>query len=275
MASLINVVLDLIFVLVFGWGIRGAAAATLLAQICSGIFCLAVIRKIELLRFEKDDFQMDKSLCLNLMKLGSPMAFQNAIIAVGGMIVQSVVNGFGVLFIAGFTATNKLYGILEIAATSYGYAMVTYTGQNLGAGRNDRIRKGVRSALLVAMVTSALIAVVMLVFGKAILGCFISGTPEETAETLKIAYYYLAVMSICLPVLYVLHVIRSTLQGMGDTVMPMVSGIAEFIMRTGTALLLPLLVGESGIFFAEILAWLGADVILVSSYCWKIRTKLR
>jgi Na+-driven multidrug efflux pump len=125
------------------------------------------------------------------------------------------------------------------------------------------------------MVTSALIAVVMLVFGKAILGCFISGTPEETAETLKIAYYYLAVMSIFLPVLYVLHVIRSTLQGMGDTVMPMVSGIAEFIMRTGSALLLPLLVGEKGIFFAEILAWLGADVILVSSYWWKIRTKLR
>jgi Na+-driven multidrug efflux pump len=187
------------------------------------------------------------------------------------MIVQSVVNGFGVLFIAGFTATNKLYGILEIAATSYGYAMVTYTGQNLGAGKTDRIRKGVRSALLVAMVTSAVIAVIMLVFGKGILSCFISGTPEETAETLRIAYFYLAVMSVFLPVLYILHVIRSTLQGMGDTVMPMVSGIAEFIMRTGSALLLPLLVGENGIFFAEILAWLGADVILVASYFVKMR----
>jgi putative MATE family efflux protein len=271
MASLVNVALDLVFVLVLGWGIKGAATATILAQICSGLFCLVVIRKIELLQFEKEDFQLNKTLCMYLMKLGFPMAFQNGIIAVGGMIVQSVVNGFGVLFIAGFTATNKLYGILEIAATSYGYAMVTYTGQNLGAGKTDRIRKGVRSALLVAMVTSAVIAVIMLVFGKGILSCFISGTPEETAETLRIAYFYLAVMSVFLPVLYILHVIRSTLQGMGDTVMPMVSGIAEFIMRTGSALLLPLLVGENGIFFAEILAWLGADVILVASYFVKMR----
>ena len=90
------------------------------------------------------------------------MAFQNAIISVGGMIVQFVVNGFGVIFIAGFTATNKLYGVLEVAATSYGYSMVTYAGQNLGAGRTDRIRKGVKSAVLIALLTSLVIAMLML-----------------------------------------------------------------------------------------------------------------
>ena len=79
------------------------------------------------------------------------MAFQNAVISVGGMIVQSVVNGFGVIFIAGFTATNKLYGVLEVAATSYGYSMVTYAGQNLGAGRVDRIRQGIRAALFISL----------------------------------------------------------------------------------------------------------------------------
>ena len=133
MAALINVVLDLIFVLVFHWGIAGAAGATVIAQICSGVFCLAAILRLPILTFSKEDFRMEGRLCLHLMKLGLPMAFQNAIISVGGMIVQFVVNGFGVLFIAGFTATNKLYGILEVAATSYGYAMVTYSGQNLGA----------------------------------------------------------------------------------------------------------------------------------------------
>ena len=270
-AALINVALDLIFVLVFHWGIAGAAGATVIAQVCSGIFCLVSILKLPVLAFSRSDFRMEGRLCLHLMKLGLPMAFQNAIISVGGMIVQFVVNGFGVLFIAGFTATNKLYGILEVAATSYGYAMVTYTGQNLGARKIERISKGMHAAILVAVVTSAVIAAAMLLFGKAILGLFVSGNPEEVAETLNIAYQYLAIMSVFLPVLYILHVTRSCLQGMGNTLLPMLSGIAEFIMRTGTAMLLPLFFGAEGIFYAEILAWLGADVILVASYIVQMR----
>ena len=270
-AALINVALDLIFVLVFHWGIAGAAGATVIAQVCSGIFCLVSILKLPVLAFSREDFRMEGRLCLYLMKLGLPMAFQNAIISVGGMIVQFVVNGFGVLFIAGFTATNKLYGILEVAATSYGYAMVTYTGQNLGAKKIERISKGMHAAILVAVVTSAVIAAAMLLFGKAILGLFVSGSPEEVAETLNIAYHYLAIMSVFLPVLYILHVTRSCLQGMGNTLLPMLSGIAEFIMRTGTAMLLPLFFGAEGIFYAEILAWLGADVILVASYIVQMR----
>ena len=270
-AALINVALDLIFVLVFHWGIAGAAGATVIAQVCSGIFCLVSILKLPVLAFSREDFRMEGRLCLYLMKLGLPMAFQNAIISVGGMLVQFVVNGSGVLFIAGFTATNKLYGILEVAATSYGYAMVTYTGQNLGAKKIERISKGMHAAILVAVVTSAVIAAAMLLFGKAILGLFVSGSPEEVAETLNIAYHYLAIMSVFLPVLYVLHVTRSCLQGMGNTLLPMLSGVAEFIMRTGTAMLLPLFFGAEGIFYAEILAWLGADVILVTSYIVQMR----
>ena len=132
-AALTNIALDLLFVLVFGLGIAGAAAATLIAQMISSLFCLYHIRKIELLSFTPSDFRMTgRQLPLRLLMLGFPMAFQNAIISVGGMIVQFVVNGFGVIFIAGFTATNKLYGVLEVAATSYGYSMVTYAGRILG-----------------------------------------------------------------------------------------------------------------------------------------------
>lgn len=265
-AAITNIVLDLLFVLVLGFGISGAAIATLIAQLISSLYCLYHIRRIDILKLVSADYSLNSQLSAKLLMLGFPMAFQNAIISVGGMIVQFVVNGFGVIFIAGFTATNKLYGVLEVAATSYGYAMVTYSGQNLGAGRTDRIRQGTRAALLIALVTSALIAAVMLLGGKAILSCFISGTPEEFEQTLQIAYYYLAIMSICLPVLYVLHVTRSTIQGMGNTVLPMVSGIAEFVMRALTAILLPMIIGETGIFYAEITAWMGADVILVSSY---------
>lgn len=265
-ASFTNIGLDCLFVLVFHWGIAGAAAATLIAQFVSGCFCLYHICRLDILQMSANDFHMDGKLGGKLMALGFPMAFQNCIIAIGGMIVQFVVNGFGVLFIAGFTATNKLYGILEIAATSYGYAMITYVGQNLGAGQFRRIRQGTRSALCIAIATSLVIAAAMLLFGRTVLSWFISGTPEDAAQTLQIAYFYLAVMSVCLPVLYILHVIRSCIQGLGNTLLPMASGIAEFVMRTGTALLLPLVMGETGIFFAEIAAWLGADVILVISW---------
>ena len=265
-ASLTNIGLDCLFVLEFHWGIAGAAAATLIAQAVSSGFCFYYIKKLLILKLAKEDFRLRDELKAKLFFLGLPMAFQNAIIAVGGMIVQFVVNSYGVLFIAGFTATNKLYGVLEIAGISYGYAMVTYVGQNMGAGRFDRIRSGMRAAFGIAMATSVVIAVCMLVFGKMILSLFISGTPQVVEQTMRIAYFYLAVMSVSLPVLYVIHVTRSAIQGMGNTVLPMVSGVAEFVMRTLSVILLPMLLGEKGIFFAETAAWLGADIVLVTSY---------
>ncbi len=265
-ASLTNIALDLLFVMVFQWGIPGAAVATLIAQLVSSLYCLRHILRLELFKLCFGDFRLGKALCGKLLLLGFPMAFQNCIIAVGGMIVQFVVNGFGVIFIAGYTATNKLYGMLEIAATSYGYAMITYVGQNLGAGKSSRIRQGMRSAVAIAIATSVAIALVMLVFGKPILGCFISGTPEEAAVAMDAAYAYLAILSLCLPILYILHVTRSAIQGMGNTLLPMASGIAEFVMRTAIALLLPLVIQETGIYIAEVAAWAGADLVLVISY---------
>lgn len=266
LAAICNIVLDLVFVLVFRWGVAGAAAASLIAQGVSGIYCLMKIRKIPFMNLKQDDFQLNANMAGRLLGLGSPMAAQNAIIALGGMIIQGVVNGYGVAFIGGFTAANKLYGVLEIAATSYGYAMITYVGQNLGAGKIHRIRQGMGKAVVVSLVTSALIAAGMLVFGKSIVGAFISGTPQEVLEATRIGYQYLSIMSACLPVLYILHITRSAVQGMGNTVLPMVSGVAEFVMRTGGVLLLPLFLGETGIFIAEVSAWAGADLILVPSY---------
>ncbi|MBO7253419.1 MAG: MATE family efflux transporter [Oscillospiraceae bacterium] len=265
-ASVLNIGLDLLFVLGFGWGIVGAAAATLIAQLFSGIFCFVRLRCIEFLTLKTSDFHLEKGLSLQLMNLGWPIAAQNAIIAVGGMIIQTVVNGCGVIFIAGFTATNKLYGILEMAATSYGYAMITYVGQNLGACRYDRIRKGMRCAVAVSIVTSGVITTVMITLGRSIVGLFLSGSAQEVAQATEIAYQYLVVMSVCLPVLYILHVTRSAVQGMGNTVLPMISGVAEFFMRTGGVLLLPALLGQTGIFIAEVMAWMGADLILIPSY---------
>lgn len=264
-ASLTNIGLDLLFVIVFKWGIAGAALGTVCAQFVSILYCLWHMRKMELLHLNRSDYRLELKLGGHLLYLGLPMAFQNAIIAVGGMIVQSVVNRFSVAFIAGVTAVNKLYGLLEIAGTSYGYAMVTYTGQNLGAGKLNRIRQGVRSALLIALITSVTIGVLMLVFGESIVSIFISGTPEQVAEAVRVGHKYLAIMGTFLPILYFLHVVRSTIQGLGNTVLPMVSGIAEFFMRISMVLFCTIL-GESRIFFAEVAAWTGSDLVLIPSY---------
>ena len=265
-ASLLNIGLDLLFVLVFHWGIAGAAVATLIAQVFAALYCLYFLLRSAEVRLKKEDFRLDWPFALRLLKLGSPMAFQNGIISVGGMILQFVVNGFGVVFIAGYTATNKLYGILEIAAISYGYSTATFTGQNLGAGHISRIRRGHRASLILSLITSAIIGGIMILFGKFIVGGFLSGEPADVEAALDVGYRYLTLMSLFLPVLYILHVERSCLQGMGNTVLPMVSGIAEFIMRTGAAFLLPGILGDAGIFWAEVLAWLGADLILIPSY---------
>lgn len=265
-ATAVNIALDLLFVMGFHWGIGGAAWATVIAQGVSTVYCLRTVRKISILRLEKRDLLPGRDMAPTLLRLGLPVALQNGIISVGGMVVQSVVNRYGMLFIAGFTATNKLYGLLEIAATSYGYAVTSFVGQNLGARLLKRIKSGMRSAAVIALLTSAVIAAAMLVFGKAFLGLFISGTPEEAEASMAIAYYYLAVMSLCLPVLYMLHIYRSALMGLGDTVVPMASGFMEMVMRIGIALLLPLVIGQEGIFYAEVGAWTGAAAVLVAAY---------
>ncbi|MDE7222386.1 MAG: MATE family efflux transporter [Acetatifactor sp.] len=269
-ASVLNILLDILFVAGLHTGVGGAAAATLIAQAIAALYCLRVILRMEILHIRPAHLCPAHRLVWQLFSLGTPMAAQNTIIAVGGLVIQSIINGFGVIFIAGYTASNKLYGILEIAATSYGYAMVTYVGQNLGAGFCQRIRQGVKHALGIALATSVVIALIMLLTGRFLVGSFISGRPEEVLAATDIAYHYLAIMSIFLPVLYLLHLYRSSLQGMGDTVLPMASGIAEFVMRTGAALTLPHLLGQEGIFYAEILAWAGADLILVTAYYVRI-----
>lgn len=265
-ASVLNILLDILFVAGFHTGVGGAAAATLIAQAIAALYCLMVILRIEILHIRPVHLRPARQLAWQLFSLGTPMAAQNTIIAIGGLVIQSIVNGFGVIFIAGYTASNKLYGILEIAATSYGYAMVTYVGQNLGAGFFQRIRQGVKHALGIALATSVVIAIIMLLTGRFLVGSFITGSPGEVLAATDIAYHYLAIMSIFLPILYLLHLYRSSLQGMGDTVLPMASGIAEFVMRTGAALTLPRLLGQEGIFYAEVLAWVGADLILITAY---------
>ena len=270
-AAGINIILDLVFVAGFHMGVAGAALATVIAQCFSALYCFIIVRKIEIVHITREDFRAVPGLNRKLLSLGTPILFQDVIISVGGLAVQFVVNGYGFLFVAGFTATNKLYGILEMAAISYGYAIVTYVGQNLGAGQITRIKKGVHISGFLAFLTSAFISVMMFIFGKHILRMFISGNPAQTEQVLRIAWHYLSIMASVLCILYFLYVYRSALQGLGDTMIPMLSGVVEFFIRVGVALLLPKVMGQNGIFYAEIAAWTGAAVLLTVSYYIRIR----
>ena len=265
-STISNILLDILFVCVFGWGVAGAAIATVIGQVISAVYCFYKIKKIELIRESMIRRVFDKCISKEMILLGTPIAFQNIIIAVGGMFVQMYVDTYGVVFIAGYTATNKLFGLLEGAGIAFGYAMVTYVSQNLGALEYQRIRRGVRSTLVISWITCILIGVVMIVFGKWILGLFIAGPAAETAEALGYAYGYLTLLSIFLTILYALHTLRSALQGLGNTKAAMVSGIAELFVRVGCVLILPVIWGKESIFVSEVLAWAGGTLSLLISY---------
>ena len=266
-AAVSNIILDAVAVFWLGWGIAGAAAATVAAQILSGIICVWRILKTPELHFSRSLLKPDAALCADLARLGAPMAIKNVIIALGGMVIQTVVNGFTMSFIAGFTATNKLYGLLEIAALSYGYAVTTYVGQNYGAGNYSRIRCGMKAAVVLSLSTAAVIAGLMVGFGRPITLLFISAEDAAlVAAAGQTAYHYLCVMSAALPVLYLLYVYQAALQGMGNSVVPMLSGIIEFALRLGGAALIAFTGYQNGIFGAEVSAWIGAAVFLGIHY---------
>ena len=258
-ASVTNIVLDIVAVFWLNWGIAGAAAATVFSQTLSGALCAIKIAKTPELRFQKRHLTMNLAMAGDLMGIGIPAAVKNIIIAAGGMVVQTVVNSFDSMsFIAGFTATNKLYGLLEIAALSYGYAVTTYVGQNYGAGLIPRIRSGVRAANTLALLSSVVIGAIMLIFGREITMLFISREDAALAlEAGETAYRYLCLMSVSLPILYVLYVYMSALQGMGNTVAPMWSAAFELLIRLTVAFIVAQIGYRNGIFWAEVGAWYG------------------
>ena len=271
-AALTNIVLDVVTVFLLNWGIAGAALATVFSQCLSGVICLIKICKTPELRFTKSDLKQSFHLGKSLMQLGTPIAAKNIIIALGGMGVQTVVNGFSLSFIAGYTATNKMYGLLEIAALSYGYSVTTFVGQNHGAMRFDRIRKGVRAAVMLSLITSVIIGIIMLVFGRQITGLFISSEDLLLAQAAgETAYVYLCFMAVCLPVLYLLYIYQSALQGIGNTMASMTSGIIEFVLRVGISIIVGFTGYEIGLFGAEVGAWIAAAIFLSICYYRNIR----
>ena len=266
----INVVLDLLFVMVFHWGIIGAAAATVTAQLLAFLYCLAVIKRIEIIQMKREDWKLDPASLKELCSMGLPLALQHVVIVIGGMVLQSAINVHGTVYVAAFTASNKLLGLMESSGFSFGYAVTTYMAQNFGAGLHKRIRKGMKSAFLASMVIAAGVTTVMLLWGKYILRIFIDFSDKTAPQVLEVSYRYLTMLSIFLFALYLLHVFRSAVQGLGNAVIPLISGGVEFFMRVGAALFLTGFWGVTAIFWAEPLAWIGAAAVVTAGCLMRI-----
>ena len=272
-ATIVNIGLDILFVSRMR-RVEGGALATVCAQAVSALICYAAVRRIPELRIQRKDIRPEKRMTVRLLKLGGPIAFQNFVISIGGLVLQTVVNGYPFPFIAGYNTASRMQGMIEMAGASLGGGVATFVGQNAGARRFDRVQTGQCKSALIAVVLGIAVGVLVAVFGRPLLSLFM-GNDEQTLsmyeEVMTYGHRFLCVMGAGLPMLYLLFVYRSALQGMGDTLIPMMSGFVELVMRIGTALLLPLLFQEWGVYFAEIAAWAGAAVLLMYGYYKRLR----
>ena len=265
-ASGVNIALDLLFVAGFGWGVQGAAAATVLGQLCSAVFCLAAVRRLPQYALKREDFAPDGAVLRELARLGFPIAGQNSIVSVGGVIMQGIVNGFGVVVMAGVSAAMKISGILEMIGLSIGSSMHTYAGQNLGARAYGRIREGVRKALAISITAAVLMGALGMLFGRQLASLFVDTADPRAAEVIAVSYDFLRVICVMLFSLYSLFIFRSTLQGMGDAVFPVLSSFLQVLMRTAVTWALTLVLAERGVYIGDTLAWVSAAAFLMVVY---------
>lgn len=265
-AALMNVGLDLLFVLVFRWGVFGTAIASVMAQLFSFLFCLARIRKVECVRFEKGDWTFDGKMAKEMLAFGLPLAMQMIVIAVSGMVLQSTINLQESLFIAGYTAMNKMFGLLESSAISLGSASSTFFAQNYGAGEKERVRSGVKTTAIISVIMAVCVTAIMLIIGKYLLQMFIDATEDGAAEALQVGFRYLIIDSAGLIILYLIHTYRNALQALGNSFWSMISGFAESIIRILMAKVVVLAIGTGALYFEEPAAWVSGLLLIMIPY---------
>lgn len=265
-AAVLNIGLDLLFVFVFPWGVFGAALASVLSQFVAFWYCFIKVRKVEFIHLDRGVFRPDFRMMRELLAFGLPLALQYMIINISGMVLQSTVNLQGSIFVAGYTANNKVYGLLECSAISLSFSATTFLSQNYGAKKMDRFRAGMRVTVVLGIVMALVIGVLMMVCGQGLLSLFIDHGEVGSADALKIAYRYLLTMSSCLIILYLIYVYRSALQAVGSSIPSMISGFTECAARIFVAKGLIAWIGQDSLYFAEPVAWLGSLVFIMGSY---------
>ena len=255
-SSVMNITLNSVFIFIFRWGVRGAALATIVSQVFSGAVCFDKLRKTDFLALSKSDFSHDTKMYSVLLGNGIPMALMNSITAVGCMAVQYFVNGLGVAFTSAYSACSRYLNMFMQPAATAGAAMSSYTSQNYGAKRFDRIWDGMKVCLGIAGAAYLVFGSVMVFFPEWLASLILSGEKQ-----ISYAAEFLPVCGIMILSVDMLFVIRNGVQGMGFPFVPMLSGIAEMVLRIGAIVLLIDSMGFKATATAEIFAWVGAVLI--------------
>ena len=269
-AAMLNIGLDLLFVAVFDMGVEGAALATVLGQLCSAVYCLIMVLRVPVLRLSRPDLRIHVPTLRSLARLGIPIASQNTIVSVGGVIMQGIVNSFGVIVMAGISAATKLSGLLEMAGNSISTAMHTYAGQNLGAGNYRRIREGVHKALIIAVSIAVVCGAAGILFGRQLLSMFVDMSSADAPMVIDAAYTFFRIICVMLFALYSMFIFRCTLQGMGDALNPIASSLIQVFMRTVVTYMLARIMDEMGVYIGDTLAWVSAGIFLLIVYTRRI-----
>lgn len=263
-AAVVNVILDILFMKYLHFGVEGAAWATVLSQLASGIACLVYMaKKIPVLNLHHDDMKPDWKRICYMAAIGVPMGLQFAITAVGSIILQGAVNGLGAQAVAAVSAASKVHNVVAAPLETCGIAMATYCGQNLGAGQYARIRRGIWSTTAAAMIYCALAFVFNYSAGRGMATLFVS--PSEVM-ILQDVQKYLVIQSVFYPMLAVIFIFRNGLQGMGYSNQAMMAGVSELIARALVSFGLVGSLGFTAVCYANPAAWLFADGVLLVLY---------
>lgn len=252
-ASLLNVVLDLLFVIVFHMGVPGVAIATIISQILSGIGCIVYgLMKVKILRMPLKEFKPDREILSRCIRLGIPVALQNSFVSISMMALQFVINGFQETIIAAYTVVNRIEQLVMQPSMSLGAAVASFTGQNIGAGKIDRVKKGIKSSVIIILTFSMVMLPVMYFGSEYIMRLF---TKKEDIDVVRYGIEGIRITSLFYSFLGLILVTRNFLSGAGDVKIPMIMGIIEVIVRVGISIYLSGVIGFHGIFWASALTW--------------------
>ncbi len=273
-ASLVNIALDLLFILVFRMGVAGAAWATVISQLFAGVGCVrAVVRHLPMLSECPDDLKFRRRYALKTAAMGVPMGLQYSITAVGSIVLQTAVNGLGTGAVAAVTAAGKLYAFFACVFDALATAMATFCGQHVGAARVERIPAGLRAASVIGAVYSVLVLALVCLFGDRMLGIFLGA--ETDGPVAAMASKYMVINVAFFIMLLFVNIVRFSIQGMGFTRLAMLAGVFEMAARTLVAVALVPRWGFDAACFANPLAWVMADLFLFPCFLHTWRGLMR
>lgn len=268
-STVINIFLDAFFIFVLKTGVEGAAAATVLAQIISAAVCFSKLRRLDILRLSREDFSADVRLSADLLKNGIPMALMNSITAVGCMVIQYFVNGLGVAYTSAYSACSRFINMFMQPACTAGFTMSSFTSQNYGAQKYDRIKEALRVCLTISFISYMIFGSVMVFFPRQISALMLNGS-----EQIGLAARYLPISGVMLIFVDFLFVFRSGVQGMSYPLIPMCSGILEMALRIGVIIIFVPKIGFTATAWAEAAAWFGAVLLNGVAFAVILRNKI-